>query len=90
LIKYDCVSAAFPDTHYTIDDLMAEGCKVTLRWSYEGTHRGEWFSVAPTGKVIRTSGTSTFRIAGGKILDEFVQWDALSYMQQLGVVPASG
>jgi steroid delta-isomerase-like uncharacterized protein len=81
--------AAFPDVHYTINELLADGAKVTLRWAFSGTHRGVWAGIAPTGKTTVTSGTSTFLIGDGKIRDELIQWDALGYMQQLGVTPAS-
>ena len=79
---------AFPDFHLTVDELIAEGDKVALGWSFSGTHRGEWWGVAPTGKTVSFSGTSIFRIAGGMITEEFIHWDALGYMQQIGVVSA--
>jgi steroid delta-isomerase-like uncharacterized protein len=82
------VRRAFPDIYFTVDELTAEGNKVVLRWSNNGTHRGEWFGVAATGKKIFISGTSTFRIVDGIITEEFMQHDALGFMQQLGVVPA--
>jgi steroid delta-isomerase-like uncharacterized protein len=81
---------AFPDIHFTVDELIAEGDKVVLRWSVTGTHRGEFWGATPTGKKISFSGTTTFRIAGGMIADEFVQADFLGFMQQIGVVPALG
>lgn len=79
---------AFPDLHYSIDELIAEGDKVVMRWSFEGTHQGEWQGISSTGKKVSCGGTSTFRIANGMITEEFVQWDALGFMQQLGAMPA--
>ena len=87
---YASLRKAFPDLHSTIDDVIAEGDKVVMRWSVTGTHRGEWWGVAPTGKLRAVSGISIYRIADGMITDEFQQWDALGFMQQLGVVPALG
>ena len=79
---------AFPDQLLNVDELVAEGDKVVLRWSMTGTHQGEFWGVAPTGKKVSFGGTSTFRIAGGIITEEYIQYDALGFMQQLGVVPA--
>jgi steroid delta-isomerase-like uncharacterized protein len=78
---------AFPDFHLTINGLIAEGNNVALRWSESGTHRGEWWGIAPTCKKLSWSGTTAFQIADGMITDEFLEWDALGFMQQLGVVP---
>lgn len=83
------IRRGFPDFHFTVDDLIAEGSKVVLCWSFVGTHRGEFWGVAPTGKKVSFSGTSTCQIADGMITEEFVQWDALGYMQQIGTAPAS-
>ncbi len=80
---------AFPDRRFTIDELVAEGDKVVGRWTLTGTHRGEWAGVAATGKKVSVSGISTFRVRNGRVTDEFVQWDALGFMQQVGAVPAS-
>lgn len=80
---------AFPDRQFTIDELIAEGDKVAGRWSLAGTHRGEWVGVAPTGKKVSLSGSTTFWITDGMITDEYVQWDALGFLQQVGAAPAS-
>ena len=42
----------FPDGHYTIEDMIAEGNKVMIRGSFEGTHRGEFMGVSGSGKEI--------------------------------------
>jgi steroid delta-isomerase-like uncharacterized protein len=77
---------AFPDLHYILAELSAEGDRVVMRWSFSGTHRGEWLGVAATGKKVSISGTTTLRIADGMITEEFVQADVLSLVQQIGVV----
>ena len=79
---------SFPDLRFTVDELIAEGDKVVMRWSNNATHRGAFWGIAPTGKKVGISGITILRVANGMITDEFVQSDALGFMRQLGVVPA--
>jgi len=79
--------AAFPDMRLTIEDIIAEGETVTARWSCRGQHTGELNGIAPTGKQFAVTGITIARFAGGKMVEGFVNWDALGLMQQLGVVP---
>ena len=81
---------AFSDLRLTVEDLIAEGETVMARWSCRGAHKGELNGIAPTGKQFAISGVTVCRIAGGKIVEGWVNWDALSLMQQLGVVPELG
>jgi steroid delta-isomerase-like uncharacterized protein len=78
---------AFPDLHLTIEDVIAEGETVMTRWSCRGTHKGDLNGIAPTGKHITISGVTVARVSEGKIVEGYVNWDALGLMQQLGVVP---
>ena len=78
---------AFPDLRLTIEEIIAEGETVMARWSCRGTHKGDLSGIAPTGKQFTISGVSIARFAGGKMVEGYVNWDALSLMQQLGVVP---
>jgi steroid delta-isomerase-like uncharacterized protein len=81
---------AFPDIRLTIEDLIAEGEKVTARWSCHGTHKGELNGIAPTGRQVTMSGVSIARFEKNKMVEGWVNWDALGLMQQLGVVPELG
>jgi len=81
---------AFPDLHLTIEDVIAEGETVMTRWSCRGTHKGDLNGIAPTGKHITISGVTVARVSNGKIVEGYVNWDALGLMQQLGVVPQLG
>jgi steroid delta-isomerase-like uncharacterized protein len=81
---------AFPDLRLTIEDLLAEGETVAARWSGSGTHRGALMGIPPTGRQTAVSGIGLYRLAGGKIAEEWESWDALGLMQQLGAVPAPG
>jgi steroid delta-isomerase-like uncharacterized protein len=78
---------AFPDIRFTIEDLVAEGESVIARWSCHGTHKGDLNGIAPTGKQFTISGISISRLSNGKMIEGWVNWDALGMMQQLGVVP---
>jgi steroid delta-isomerase-like uncharacterized protein len=78
---------AFPDIHLTIEDVIAEGETVMTRWSCRGTHKGDLNGIAPTGKHITLSGVTIARVSNGKLVEGYVNWDALGMMQQLGVVP---
>jgi steroid delta-isomerase-like uncharacterized protein len=81
---------AFPDAQFEIDDIVAEGNKVALRYTCRATHRGELIGIPPTGKQVTVTGMLVFRIAGGKIEEGWVNWDTLGLLQQLGAIPALG
>ncbi len=85
--KHNQYSTAFPDTKFTIEDTIAEGDRVVVRWTARGTHRGELRGIPPSGKSVTVNGTTTFRVNNGKIVEAYDHWDALGLMQQLGVGP---
>src|SRR5258708_28107981 len=66
--------AAFPDKHFTVEDVLAEGDKVLLRWTVRGTHLGEFWTpvvtVLPPGTLIALTSMALYRLADGKIVDE--------------------
>jgi steroid delta-isomerase-like uncharacterized protein len=78
---------AYPDTHFTIEDQIAEGEQVVTRWKGQGTHRGELLGIPPTEKLVTVTGIEFDRVSGGKIEEAWVNYDALGMMQQLGVIP---
>jgi steroid delta-isomerase-like uncharacterized protein len=81
------VVAAFPDGCWTIEDQVAEGDKVATRWTFIGTHQRELMGIAPTGRQLTLSGMMMDRVVGGKIAEEWEEYDALGMMQQLGALP---
>ncbi len=89
-MAHNVFMAAFPDTHVTTDDLVAEGDKIVERFTATGTHKGEFMGAPPTGKKFQTGGMSVYRIANGKIVEHWGLDDALGLMQQLGMVPTPG
>jgi steroid delta-isomerase-like uncharacterized protein len=79
--------AAFPNIHIRIHDLIGEGDRVALRWSAEGTHQGELNGVPPTNKRVSVSGQAIYRMANGKIEEDWIIVDTFGMFQQLGVIP---
>jgi steroid delta-isomerase-like uncharacterized protein len=78
---------AFPDTHFTIDEQIAEGDKVVTRWTAHGTHQGELLGIPATDKSSTVTGISVDRIVNGKIVESWGIFDQFGMMQQLGVIP---
>ncbi len=79
---------AFPDLRLTIERQVGEGELVVTHWTARGTHQGELFGIAPTGKQATVTGISIDRISDGKIAEDWTNWDTLGLLQQLGAVPA--
>ena len=77
---------AFPDLQITIEDQIAEGDKVVTRLTSRGTHRGELWGIAATGREAEVSSVSTNRMEGGKIVEHWTCADRLGMMQQLWVI----
>jgi steroid delta-isomerase-like uncharacterized protein len=82
--------SAFPDVRITIEDEVAEGDKVVVRYTIRGTHKGEFMGIAPTGKLVTWTGTSIYRIENGRIAEDWFNHDNLGMMQQLGAIPKMG
>jgi predicted ester cyclase len=80
--------AGIPDLSAKLEDLVAEGDKVVVRFTAEGTHDGTLLGVPPTGKRMRISGISIYRLAEGKFVEHWEEGDRLGLLQQLGVIPA--
>jgi len=77
------VFAAFPDSHWIVEHQIAEGDLVVTRWTFSGTHMGTFMGMAPTGNPVSIHGISIDRIADGKIVEEWEEWDTLGFTQQL-------
>ena len=81
------VRHAFADLQFTIEDLIAEGDKVVVRWTLKGTHDGEFMGIKPTWREVTLPGMTIIRIGSGRIAEGWDGYDALGLMQQLGVIP---
>ncbi len=81
---------AFPDLHFTIEELVAEGDTVAGRVTMSGTHQGTFQGMPPTGRSFRQAQMHFVRFRDGKGVEHRAVRDDLGLMQQLGVIPASG
>jgi steroid delta-isomerase-like uncharacterized protein len=84
---YSLYQSAFPDAEITIEDQIAEGDMVVTRWTGRGTHRGDLMGVPPSGNRVEVAGITISRIEGGKVTEEWDNYDALGMMQQIGAIP---
>ena len=76
------------DGHWEIEEIFSTDDRVVVRWTGSGTHVGEVNGIPPTGKKIQVDAISIHRMSGGKIAETWEVWDTLSFLQQIGVVPA--
>ena len=81
---------AFPDGQYTVDQMIAEGDRVVVQYTGRGTNTGTGNGLPATGKHVEVTGVTIFRIANGKIVEEWSQADMLGLLRQLGLAPARG
>jgi steroid delta-isomerase-like uncharacterized protein len=81
---------AFPDLQMTIEDMIAEGDKVVVRYTFRGTQQGETLGIPPTGKHVTVPGIFVCRCENGKIVEEWDIWDELGLLRQLGAISPPG
>jgi steroid delta-isomerase-like uncharacterized protein len=81
--------SAFPDCRFTTEDQIAEGDKVVVRYRFEGAQLGEFQGMKPTGRRVSYTGILIYRIAGDKIAEQWTEFDLMSLLRQLGVLPQS-
>jgi len=78
---------SIPDLSVTIDDIIAEGDKVSVRVTMRGIQTGQYGNIAPSGKTIAITRFAIYRFEGGKIAEAWILNDTLSAFQQLGALP---
>jgi steroid delta-isomerase-like uncharacterized protein len=76
------------DIHATVEDIVAEGDKVAVRYTWSGIHTGGLWGAPPTDKRLTTRPIAILRIANGKIVEEWDAYDSLDMNRQLGLIPA--
>jgi steroid delta-isomerase-like uncharacterized protein len=80
--------SGIPDLRVVIEDMIAEGDRVATRYALEGTHGGELFGAAPTGRYLSIKSMTVERLSGGKIVEHWRVTDELDMMRQLGAMGA--
>jgi steroid delta-isomerase-like uncharacterized protein len=80
--------SGFPDIQWVTEETIEEGEKVVSRFTWTGTHRGDFLGIPATGKSVKVKGVVIDRVAGGRMSDSRILMDSLGMMQQLGVIPA--
>ncbi len=82
--------AAFEHLSVTVEDMVAEGDRVAVRFTARGIHKGQFLDLPPTGKPITMTGIEIFRFENGKIAELWGEANLLGLMQQLDIFPAFG
>jgi predicted ester cyclase len=80
------IRQAFPDYRGTNEIQIAEGDMVANRWVAHGTHRGEFMGIAPTGREVTFRGIAIDRMADGKAVEGWIEWDLEDVVRQIGAV----
>ncbi|MDO1558465.1 ester cyclase [Brevundimonas sp. 2R-24] len=79
------IRTAFPDWFERVDDVLVDGDRVAVRYTSTGTHQGAFWGLAPTGARIEVREMSIYRVADGRIAEQWCLFDELARLQQLGV-----
>ena len=80
---FDRMQATFSELRTTVHDTIAQDDKICVRWSCVMKHTGHGLGMAPTGKTLETTGISILRVAGGKAVEAWQNWDMLGLMQKI-------
>jgi predicted ester cyclase len=80
---FDRLSATFSEINVSVDDVMVDGDKICVRWSFSGKHTGGGLGFAATGMVVRTTGITIVRVSDGMLIEGWQNWDMLGMMQQI-------
>lgn len=80
----------FPDIHWTLDEQIAEGMTVVSRFTFTGTHRGEFFSVPATGNPVKVWGVRIDVVREGRLSESRILMDTIGLLQQLDAIPGTG
>lgn len=81
------IRIGFPDIKWTVEDLMAEGNKVIVRWSWRGTNIGSFRGLPASNKEVVDNAIAIYEFSGEKIIKAWIQSDKLGFLQQIGIIP---
>ena len=80
--------AGSSDQVVSVDEMVAEGDKVAIYWRFQGTHDGTWGGIPASGKKLHGVGMTIYRLADGRIVEEWSSWDLLGLLEQDGLLRA--
>jgi predicted ester cyclase len=80
---YSAILSALPDGRYEVDDLIAEGDRVVVRWRLLGTHKGDFRGIAPTGREIALKGIAIYRLEQHKLMERWVVSDLYGVLEEI-------
>lgn len=83
----ESIRRGVPDIQFGVEDVIAEGNKVTIRWKWSGKHTGTLRGFAPSNRQVENTGIAIYELTDGKIARAWLQTDRLGILQQIGVVP---
>ncbi len=81
--------SSFPDLTFEVDALIGEGDDVLVWGTLSGTHGGDFYGIAATGKHVSWTGCAIFRFRGDQVIARYQEFDALGLMAQIQPAPAS-
>ncbi len=84
---YTKLLKAFPDMRVDMLDIMADGEKVAHRFTFHGTHRGDFLGVAPTMKTVTAPGVHIHLFQDGKCIEVWQILDTFRFLSQIGALP---
>jgi steroid delta-isomerase-like uncharacterized protein len=85
--KVSALNEAFPDQKLSVDFLVAEGDTVVDHWTASSTHRGELMGISPSNNEVVVTGISIYRFKGGKVAEEWTEFDGIGMLAQMGALP---
>ena len=81
------IRSVLPDARYEVDDMIAEGDKVVVRWRLLGTHKGNFLDISPTGRWVTLKGIAIYRLEDSKVTERWVVTDLHGLLQKLKESP---
>jgi predicted ester cyclase len=85
----DALRTGIPDIRFEIEDVIAEGDRVAVRWTWSGKHTGTLNGLSPSNRQVKNDGIAIYELRQGKVSRVWLQTDRLGFLQQIGVVDAS-
>lgn len=77
---------AFPDQRFSLEETIVAGDKVVVRWTVTGRHTGPLRELPPSHRAVTLTGLSVFRVADGKIVESWANWDQAGLLRQIGAL----